>query len=72
MWRRTGEQTGIVYCATTEAVDDLYERLNDRGYPAAKYHGKLSGAERKREYEGVYVRREESYGGDECFWHGSG
>lgn len=42
-----GEQTGIVYCATTEAVDDLYERLNDRGYPAAKYHGKLSGAERK-------------------------
>ena len=21
---------------------------------------------------GFYVRREESYGGDECFWHGSG
>ena len=44
---RHGEQTGIIYCATTEAVDDLHKRLNARGCPAAKYHGKLSGAERK-------------------------
>ena len=42
-----GEQAGIIYCATTEAVDDLYKKLEARGCPVAKYHGKLSGIKRK-------------------------
>ena len=42
-----GEQTGIIYCATTDAVEELYKKLAARDCPAAKYHGKLSAGERK-------------------------
>ncbi len=41
------DQAGIIYCATTETVDDLYQCLNDRACPAARYHGKLSADDRK-------------------------
>jgi ATP-dependent DNA helicase RecQ len=38
---------GIIYCATTVAVDQLANVLKRVGIPAVRYHGKLSAAERE-------------------------
>lgn len=38
---------GIVYCATTVAVDQLYRALLRARIPVARYHGKMSSADRK-------------------------
>ncbi|MGR8921316.1 MAG: RecQ family ATP-dependent DNA helicase, partial [Gammaproteobacteria bacterium] len=37
---------GIVYCATTKAVDEIYAALRKAGMPAARYHGKMTKNER--------------------------
>jgi ATP-dependent DNA helicase RecQ len=37
---------GIIYCATTVAVDQLANVLRRVGIPAVRYHGKMSAAER--------------------------
>lgn len=39
-------QSGIVYCATKKAVDEIYSRLNDEGLSVTRYHAGLSKAER--------------------------
>ncbi|MBQ7295663.1 MAG: DNA helicase RecQ [Clostridia bacterium] len=39
-------QSGIVYCATKKAVDEVCSRLNDEGFSVTRYHAGLSKAER--------------------------
>ena len=38
----------IIYCNSTRRVDDLYEAMNEEGYPVERMHGKLDTEERKR------------------------
>ena len=46
---------GIVYCATTKAVDDLYGALRLLRMPVHHYHGRMSAKERNAEQE-LYMR----------------
>ncbi|MFZ5467823.1 MAG: RecQ family ATP-dependent DNA helicase [Myxococcota bacterium] len=41
------QRPGIVYCATTVAVDQIWRALNRAGIPAARYHGKMAAKERE-------------------------
>ena len=47
---------GIVYCATTKAVDEIYGVLKRARIPAARYHGKMTKTERTRAQK-HYARR---------------
>ena len=40
-------KSGIVYCATRNAVERVWTTLNDHGIPAARYHAGLSEEERR-------------------------
>lgn len=40
-------KTGIIYCSTRKAVDEVCEWLNDNGYKATRYHAGLPDSERK-------------------------
>ena len=46
---------GIVYCATTKAVDDLYGALRLLRLPAHRYHGRMAAKDRNAEQE-LYMR----------------
>jgi len=46
---------GIVYCATTKAVDDLYGALRLLRMPVHHYHGRMAAKERNAEQE-LYMR----------------
>jgi ATP-dependent DNA helicase RecQ len=46
---------GIVYCATTKAVDDLYGALRLLRIPVHHYHGRMSAKDRNAEQE-LYMR----------------
>ncbi len=39
---------GIIYCATTRAVDDLYIALKAGKIPVERYHGKMTPSEREK------------------------
>ncbi|MCG5055592.1 MAG: ATP-dependent DNA helicase [Myxococcales bacterium] len=39
---------GIIYCATTRAVDDLFIALKAGKVPVERYHGKMTAGERER------------------------
>lgn len=43
---RALRRPGIIYCATTTAVDQLAGALGRAGIPVARYHGKMRAAER--------------------------
>lgn len=43
------QRPGIVYCATTRAVDNLYVALRRLRLPVHHYHGKMRAADRERE-----------------------
>ncbi|HLH90913.1 MAG TPA: RecQ family ATP-dependent DNA helicase [Xanthobacteraceae bacterium] len=43
---RALQRPGIIYCATTMAVDQLASALNRANIPVVKYHGKMRAAER--------------------------
>ncbi len=47
---------GIVYCATTKAVDQLYGALRLMHLPVHRYHGKMPAKERNREQE-LFMKR---------------
>lgn len=47
---------GIVYCATTRAVDEVHAALHRAGIPTVRYHGKLTKSERARAQK-RYTRR---------------
>ena len=40
--------SGIVYCATRKAVDEVHELLLRQGFPATRYHAGLEDSERRR------------------------
>ncbi len=42
---------GIIYCATTKAVDDLYGALRLLRLPAHRYHGRMAAKDRNAEQE---------------------
>jgi len=42
---------GIVYCATTREVDEVYVLLRRFGLPTHRYHGKMKASERNSEQE---------------------
>ena len=41
------EQSGIVYCSTRAKVEDVCERLKEKGYNASRYHAGLLNRERQ-------------------------
>lgn len=41
------DKSGIIYCSTRSAVEEVCARLNKSGYKAARYHAGLSDAERQ-------------------------
>ena len=43
--------SGIVYCATRKAVEDVCDKLNGAGFAASRYHAGLSDEERKQNQE---------------------
>ncbi len=44
-------ESGIIYCSTRKAVDELFETLYSRGYSVEKYHAGLNNDYRKRAQE---------------------
>ncbi len=44
-------QSGIVYCATRKAVEEICDKLNLRGCHASRYHAGLSDEERRQNQE---------------------
>ena len=44
-------QSGIVYCATRKAVEDVCDKLNDAGFAASRYHAGLTDEERRQSQE---------------------
>jgi ATP-dependent DNA helicase RecQ len=42
---------GLIYCATTKAVDELYVALRRAKLPALRYHGKMTPKERETEQD---------------------
>ena len=44
-------ESGIVYCATRKAVEDVCDKLIKAGFAASRYHAGLSDEERKRNQE---------------------
>ena len=51
------DKSGIVYASTRKTVDSLCQRLNNEGYPAAKYHAGMPEAARaKNQDDFIYDR----------------
>ena len=44
-------QSGIVYCATVENVNEVYGRLSKKGWPVVRYYGELAEEEKKANFE---------------------
>ena len=44
---RNRGKSGIVYCSTRKTVEEVCEKLNSHGFPAARYHAGLSDDERR-------------------------
>ncbi|QOX65139.1 DNA helicase RecQ [Anoxybacterium hadale] len=49
--KENGDKSGIIYCNTRKAVEEVQEELFGRGYPVTRYHAGLSDAERKENQE---------------------
>ena len=45
------DESGIIYCATRKNVDALYQKLQNAGVLATRYHAGLSAAERRQNQE---------------------
>lgn len=55
--KERADKSGIVYCATRKAVDEVCNLLNENGYAATRYHAGLTEEERKQNQEDfVYDR----------------
>ena len=44
-------QSGIVYCATRKAVEEICDQLNSAGFAASRYHAGMSDEERRQNQE---------------------
>jgi ATP-dependent DNA helicase RecQ len=52
------DQSGIIYCLTRKAVEEVCDRLNREGLPVTRYHAGLSDEERKTNQEDfIYDRK---------------
>jgi ATP-dependent DNA helicase RecQ len=52
------DKSGIVYCSTRKTVEDLWDSLKLRGFPAARYHAGLDDRERhKNQDDFIYDRK---------------
>ncbi len=49
--KKHSDESGIVYCSTRKAVEEVERRLNEAGFSATMYHGGLSDEERRRNQE---------------------
>ena len=49
-----GEDSGIIYCATRKAVDELYLDLEDEGFAVGRYHAGM-GAEARRSSQEDFI-----------------
>ncbi len=49
--QRNPDKSGIIYCSTRKAVEEVQCFLQAAGYPAVKYHAGLSEEERRRSQE---------------------
>lgn len=52
-------KTGIVYCSTRKAVDEVCERLNSSGHNATRYHAGLTDKERKENQDDFIFDRKQ-------------
>ena len=53
-----GDSSGIVYCATRKAVDELHEFLPLQGFSATRYHAGLNDKERRKNQDDfIYDRK---------------
>ena len=50
-------KSGIIYCSTRKAVEEVCDRLNENGWNAARYHAGLSDAERNEAQE-LFIKDE--------------
>ena len=55
--RRRRGQSGIVYCATRKAVEEVCELLRDAGFSATRYHAGLEAEDRKTSQENFLFGR---------------
>ncbi len=46
--RKFRDRSGIIYCSTRRAVEDVCDALRSAGYPATRYHAGLEDEERRR------------------------
>ena len=52
------DASGIIYCATRKAVEELHEFLFRRGFPSLRYHAGLEDSERRKNQDDfLYDRR---------------
>ena len=49
--RHRKKESGIVYCATRKNVEEICQFLQERGFPATRYHAGLDNEERRRNQE---------------------
>ena len=49
--RSRRHQSGIVYCATRKAVESVWERLQDEGFPVGRYHAGMGEEARRQNQE---------------------
>lgn len=45
------EESGIIYCATRKAVDEVYEFLRDKGFSVGRYHAGMEDEARRKAQE---------------------
>lgn len=55
--KSTGEESGVIYCATRKNVDALYDRLQAKGIAVSRYHAGLPEGERKEHQEAFLYDR---------------
>ena len=56
--RKFSGTSGIVYCSTRRAVEEVCDFLNQKGVPAVRYHAGLDDAERRNSQEAfIYDRK---------------
>lgn len=49
--RENADKSGIIYCSTRKAVDEVHERMKREGCPITKYHAGLEEGQRRQNQE---------------------
>ncbi len=57
--KKYGDKSGIVYCLSRKGVEEVFEKLNEDGFSATRYHAGLSQEERNKNQEDfIYDRKQ--------------